>query len=214
MSLSRPSNVAAEKDRLLKEMAIAESKDDRVDIERIQVRLKELEAYSIQNQNKNAKAMALAEMNKRNRFENFKNASELKPASHARAGEAGYDPFSRRWTRSQNYYDRSSHGEFNESLKEGENAITVAADSGKLTDTKAPSTGDSKLYALHDFDLPINLAGIQKYGGSAPGAHALAFMARKQRLEATCGVPVGNSDGKRHMLSLTVNDYKRRIGLL
>lgn len=39
------------------------------------------------------------------RFENFKNASELKPVNvDAKAGEAGYDPFSRRWTRSQNYY--------------------------------------------------------------------------------------------------------------
>eukprot|EP00250_Pteridium_aquilinum_P027592 c3527_g1_i1 orf=195-2099(+) len=215
MSSSRPSNVAAEKDRLLKELAIAESKDNQADIERIQAKLKDLEAYSMQNQSKDAKALALAQMNRRNRFENFKNASELKPVSHAKAGEAGYDPFSRRWTRSQNYYDRSSRARNTEALKENEAEIAAAreaaADAGKLVDTQAP-VDDTKVFSLHDFHLPISLAGIQKFGG-AQGAH-LAFIARKQRLEATCGVPVENSDGRRHMLTLTVNDYKRRRGLL
>lgn len=212
MSASRPPNVAAEKDRLLKELAL---KDNHVDIERIQAKLKELEAYSKQIESKNKKALALADMNKRNRFENFKNASELKPVSHAKAGEAGYDPFSRRWTRSQNYYDRSSRARDAEAAKEVEAATAAAreaaADAGKLTDTRAP-VEDNKVFSLHDFHLPISLAGIQKFGG-AQGAH-LAFIARKQRLEATCGVPVENSDGRRHMLTLTVNDYKRRRGLL
>lgn len=216
MAASRPSNVALEKDRLLKELALAESKDDQVDIQRIQTKMKDLEAYSMQNQSKDAKALALAKMNRRNRFENFKNASELKPASHAKAGEAGYDPFSRRWTRSQNYYDRSSRARNTEATKASEAATIAAqeaaADAGKLTDTLAPVVDDTKLFSLHDFHLPITLAGIQKFGG-AQGAH-LAFIARKQRLEATCGVPVENSDGRRHMLTLTVNDYKRRRGLL
>lgn len=215
MSSSRPSNVAAEKDRLLKELALAESKDNHADIDKVQAKLKDLEAYSMQNQSKDAKALALAHMNRRNRFENFKNASELKPVSHAKAGEAGYDPFSRRWTRSQNYYDRSSRARDAEALKEIEAATAAAreaaADAGKLTDTQAP-VDDNKVFSLHDFHLPISLAGIQKFGG-AQGAH-LAFIARKQRLEATCGVPVENSDGRRHMLTLTVNDYKRRRGLL
>ncbi|MCO5593916.1 hypothetical protein L7F22_047935 [Adiantum nelumboides] len=215
MSASRPSNVAAEKDRLLKELAIAENKDNQADIDRIQAKLKDLEAYSMQNQSKDAKAMALAQMNRRNRFENFKNASDLKPVSQAKAGEAGYDPFSRRWTRSQNYYARSSGAESVDALKEAEAAIEAAReaakDAGKLTDTQAP-VSDTKVISLHDFHLPISLAGIQKFGG-AQGAH-LAFIARKQRLEATCGVPVENSDGRRHLLTLTVNDYKRRRGLL
>lgn len=215
MSSSRPSNVALEKDRLLKELALAESKDNQADIDRIQAKLKDLEAYSMQSQTKDAKALALAHMNRRNRFENFKNASELKPVSHAKAGEAGYDPFSRRWTRSQNYYARSSRASDAEALTEIEAATAAAreaaADAGKLTDTLAP-VDDNKVFSLHDFHLPISLAGIQKFGG-AQGAH-LAFIARKQRLEATCGVPVENSDGRRHMLTLTVNDYKRRRGLL
>lgn len=215
MSASRPSNVAAEKDRLLKELAIAESKENQAETERVQAKLKDLEAYSMQNQSKDAKAMALAQMNKRNRFENFKNASELKPVNQAKAGEAGYDPFSRRWTRSQNYYDRSSRAENIDALKEAEAATEAAReaakDAGKLTDTQAP-VKDTKMSSLHDFHLPISLAGIQKFGG-AQGAH-LAFIARKQRLEATCGVPVESSDGRRHMLTLTVNDYKRRRGLL
>ncbi|KAH7283706.1 hypothetical protein KP509_34G020200 [Ceratopteris richardii] len=215
MSLSRPLNVAAEKDRLLKELALAESNDDQDQAERIQTRLRELEAYSMQNQSKDAKAMALAQMNKRNRFENFKNASDLKPVSQAKAGEAGYDPFSRRWTRSQNYYSRSTKPENTEVVKAVE-AVTEAAreaakDAGKLTDTQAP-VKDSKVSSLHDFPLKISLAGIQKYGG-AQGAH-LAYIARKQRLEATCEVPVERSDSRRHILTLTVNDYKRRRGLL
>ncbi|KAH7431982.1 hypothetical protein KP509_07G002700 [Ceratopteris richardii] len=215
MSSSRPSNVAAEKDRLSKELAFAESKEDQEEIDRIQARLKELEAYSMQNLSKNAKAMALAQMNRRNRFENFKNASDLKPVMHAKAGEAGYDPFSRRWTRSQNYYNRASKTDNTDTVKTVEAATEAAReaakDAGKLTDTQAP-VKDTTVFSLHNFPLRISLAGIQKFGG-AQGAH-LAFIARKQRLEATCGVPVENSDGRRHMLTLTVNDYKRRRGLL
>lgn len=46
------------------------------------------------------------------RMENFKNASMLKPVNtDAKAGEAGYDPFSRRWTRSQNYYQSNPKSE-------------------------------------------------------------------------------------------------------
>lgn len=215
LSSSRPSNVAAEKDRVLKELALAESKEDQDEVERLQGKLKDLEVYSAQNQSKDAKALALAQMNRRNRFENFKNASDLKPVN-AKAGEAGYDPFSRRWTRSQNYYDRSLKVDNVDSSKASEAAAAAAqeaaADAGKLVDTLAPVADDTKLFSLHDFHLPISLVGIQKFGG-AQGAH-LAFIARKQRLEATCGVPRQNNDGRRHMLALTVNDYKRRRGLL
>lgn len=50
-------------------------------------------------------------------MENFKNASMLKPVNtFAREGEAGYDPFSRRWTRSQNYYQSQPKAEEKEAI--------------------------------------------------------------------------------------------------
>lgn len=55
-------------------------------------------------------------------MENFKNASMLKPVNtFAKEGEAGYDPFSRRWTRSQNYYQSQPKAEEKEAT-EGVNA--------------------------------------------------------------------------------------------
>jgi len=98
-----------------------------------------------------------------------------------------------------------------------EEAATVAAletveDEGNLVDTEAPVSEDAKVFSLHDFKLPISLVELQKYGG-AQGA-PLAFMARKQKIEEACGVQVPTNDGRRHSLTLTVNDYKRRRGLL
>jgi RNA polymerase-associated protein RTF1 len=55
-------------------------------------------------------------------MENFKNASMLKPVNtFAKEGEAGYDPFSRRWTRSQNYYQSQPKAEEKEAT-DGVNA--------------------------------------------------------------------------------------------
>lgn len=55
-------------------------------------------------------------------MENFKNASMLKPVNtFAKEGDAGYDPFSRRWTRSQNYYQSQPKTEEKETV-EGSNA--------------------------------------------------------------------------------------------
>jgi RNA polymerase-associated protein RTF1 len=39
-------------------------------------------------------------------------------------------------------------------------------------------------------------------------------MARKQRIEATVGFKLSENDGRRHVLTLSVGDYKRRRGLL
>lgn len=56
-------------------------------------------------------------------MENFKNASMLKPVNtFAKEGDAGYDPFSRRWTRSQNYYSSQPKAEEKEA-NEGVNAV-------------------------------------------------------------------------------------------
>ncbi|XP_076892696.1 protein RTF1 homolog [Bidens hawaiensis] len=227
-TIRRPLNVAAEKDRLRRDMEVAQMRHDDVEVEKIKAKLLELEA-SRQGQMKDKKAIRLAEMNRKNRVENFKNASEMKPVNTGlKAGEAGYDPFSRRWTRSRNYYV-SKPGEAGAGEANGRDAQTgagvgpkaglvataaaleAAADAGKLVDTNAPDQG-TESNMLHDFDLPISLAALQKFGG-AHGVQA-GFMARKQRIEATVGCQVPENDGRRHALTLSVSDYKRRRGLL
>ncbi|KAI4370968.1 hypothetical protein MLD38_019254 [Melastoma candidum] len=245
---SRPLNIAAEKDRLRRELEVAQYKEDDVEVERIKQRLQDLEATR-QSERADAKAIRLAEMNRKNRVENFRNASELKPVNtDLKAGEAGYDPFSRRWTRSRNYYvakpgavgqgaagaaaeTQADKGNSNgpPSVASGKNgsgtvvaseagvaatneALEAAAGAGKLVDTSAPVDLGTESHSLHDFDLPISLAALKKFGG-AQGAVA-AFMARKQKVEATVGCKVPENDGRRHTLTLTVSDYKRRRGLL
>ncbi|MCD7459939.1 hypothetical protein HAX54_042354, partial [Datura stramonium] len=233
----RPLNIAAEKDRLRREMEVAKMKNDEAEVERIKARLLELEA-SRKVQEKDDKARRLAEMNRKNRVENFKNASELRPVNQLlKAGEAGYDPFSRRWTRSTNYFAKSaneaaegaSNGEAAAAaLETGDNngaggtadggmaataaALEAAAGAGKLVDTNAPVDLGTESNTLHDFELPISLAVLQKFGG--PQGGQAGFMARKQRIEATVGCSVPENDGRRHALTLSVSDYKRRRGLL
>lgn len=235
---SRPLNIAAEKDRLRREMDAAVGRNDEAEVERIKARLQQLDA-SRRLQAKDAKAIRLVEMNKKNRVENFKNASELRPMKDLKAGEAGYDPFSRRWTRSRNYYV-SNAGEANgaaeaggtsdnvipasESTRTGSGvtgeaglaataaALQAAAGAGKLVDTSAPVDGGTESNSLHNFEVPLSLAMLQKFGGPM-GAQA-GFLARKQRIEATVGRQVPENDGRRHALTLTVSDYKRRRGLL
>ncbi|PON96093.1 RNA polymerase-associated protein Rtf [Trema orientale] len=236
---SRPLNVALEKDRLRRELEVAQSKNDEAEVERIKRRLVELEA-SRKAKVSDVKAIRLAEMNRKNRVENFKNASELKPVNTSlKAGEAGYDPFSRRWTRSRNYYvSKPGEAKGDVGATPGNNgasaevesngrggvvaadvgmaataaALEAAADAGKLVDTSAPVDQGTVSNVLHNFELPISLAVLQKFGGPQ-GAQA-GFMARKQRIEATVGCRVPENDGRRHALTLTVSDYKRRRGLL
>ncbi|KAH0936404.1 hypothetical protein HID58_013521 [Brassica napus] len=229
----RPMNVAAEKDRLRKELEIAESRNDQAGVERIKAKIKQLDA-SRNKKGVDKKALKLFEMNKKNRAENFKNASEVKSITASlKAGEAGYDPFSRRWTRSSNYYNGKNSGKDggeNEAAvaaavestgadEGGENgveateaALEAAAEAGKLIDTRAPIGQGAEHNHMHNFELPLSLEALQKYGG--PQGVQKAFMARKQMTEATVGCRVVENDGKRHGLTLTVSDYKRRRGLL
>lgn len=239
---SRPLNIAAEKDRLRKEIQAAESHGNSTEVDRIRAKLKELEDLSRHPTRIDAKAIKLAEMNRKNKAENFRNASELKPVNTSlKAGEAGYDPFSRRWTRSMNYYApanpevdeigpitnggnenaaASSGGANGMTADKGVEvgvlataaALEAAAGAGKLVDTTAPVDLGTESNSLHNFDLPISLAGLQKFGGPH-GVH-LGFMARKQKIEATIGYKVPDNDGRRHVLTLSVSDYKRRRGLL
>jgi RNA polymerase-associated protein RTF1 len=232
---SRPMNIAAEKDRLRRELERAQGKNDESEVERIKTRILELEA-SRNTKVKDVKALKLAEMNRKNRVENFKNASELRPITGLKEGDAGYDPFSRRWTRSRNYYVANPA----EKAAAGNNiaagliadatkvagvpvtaesgvvataaALEAAADAGKLVDTSAPVDQGTESNTLHNFELPVSLALLHKYGG-AQGAQA-GFMARKQRIEATVGFKLSENDGRRHVLTLSVGDYKRRRGLL
>lgn len=235
---SRPMNIAAEKDRLRRELEIAQYKEDEAEVKRIKEKLQQLEATR-QAQKTDAKAIKLAEMNRKNRVENFKNASELKPVNTGlKAGEAGYDPFSRRWTRSRNYYvskpnGGSEAGGANDNVNVASmvaesngsvpvvsesgvvatvEALEAAADAGKLVDTNAPVDQGTESNLLHNFELPISLNVLRKFGG-AQGA-LTGFMSRKQRIEATVGCRVPENDGRRHILTLTVSDYKRRRGLL
>ncbi|KAH0982437.1 hypothetical protein GBA52_009614 [Prunus armeniaca] len=236
---SRPLNIALEKDRLRRELEVAQSKHDDAEVERIKTRLQQLEARR-QSQGKDSKAVRLAEMNRKNRVENFKNASELKPVKTGlKAGEAGYDPFSRRWTRSRNYYvskpgeqkgeaeaivdadgalaDIESNGTavvgaVRAGMAATAAALEAAAGAGKLIDTSAPVDFGTESNLMHNFELPISLATLQKFGG--PQGAQEGFLARKQRIEATVGCRVPENDGRRHALTLTVSDYKRRRGLL
>ncbi|PAN21224.1 hypothetical protein PAHAL_3G451100 [Panicum hallii] len=234
-AVRRPINVAAEKDRLRNELEMALSRRNEAEAERIRAKLNSLQNMS-QPMSKNEKAAKLEAMNRKNRAENFKNASELKPVNTSlKAGEAGYDPFSRRWTRSRNYYAAKPGGDNAEEVANGSNdnavagnedvknkaqtgtaataaAQVAAADAGKLVDTNAPVDLGTESNALHTFELPISLSALQEFGG-AKGLFD-GYMARKQKIEATMGYKVPDNDGRRHALTLSVSDYKRRRGLL
>ncbi|CAJ1898462.1 unnamed protein product [Sphenostylis stenocarpa] len=234
---TRPLNIAAEKDRLRTQLEIAQSKQNKAEVKSIMTRLQELEE-SRQSKEKDARALKLSEMNRKNRFENFKNASELKPINKdLKAGEAGYDPFSRRWTRSRNYYAAKPAEEAaaeNDSASDAvadvrsyqtgtagtvvagmaatAAALKAAAGAGKLVDTSAPVDQGTVSNVLHDFELPISLSILQNFGG-AQGVQA-GFMAKKQRIEAIIGFQVPEKNDWRDALTLTISDYKRRRGLL
>ncbi|EES16087.1 hypothetical protein BDA96_08G129800 [Sorghum bicolor] len=234
-AVRRPINVAAEKDRLRSELEMALSRRNEAEAERIRAKLKNLQNRP-QQVSKDDKAAKLEAMNRKNRADNFKNASEMKPVNTSlKAGEAGYDPFSRRWTRSRNYYASKPGGDnaeetangsssdvvpINEDIKSkaqtGTAATTAAqvaaADAGKLTDTNAPVDLGTESNVLHTFELPISLSALQEFGG-AKGLFD-GYMARRQKIEATMGYKVPDNDGRRHALTLSVSDYKRRRGLL
>ena len=61
----------------------------------------------------------------------------------------------------------------------------AAADAGKLINTMTPVDQGTSSNSLHNFELLISLATLQKFGG--PQGAQEGFMARKQRIEATVG---------------------------
>ncbi|RYR02086.1 hypothetical protein HN51_039500 [Arachis hypogaea] len=236
---TRPLNVAVEKDKLKRLMEVAKSKNDEAEVQRICAKLLELDAAR-EARDKDSRAKRLAEMNRKNKVDNFKNLSEHRNLQvNLKLGEAGYDPFSRRWTRSRNYYNaegkeikqEESHQVSNNrekheikveepsvsagnavGFKATEAALEAAASAGKLVDTLAPVDCGTESNMMHDFELPISLAELKDLGG--PQGLKNGFLARKQKIEATVGLQVPENDGGRHALTLTISDYKRRRGLL
>ncbi|XP_004304724.1 PREDICTED: RNA polymerase-associated protein RTF1 homolog [Fragaria vesca subsp. vesca] len=198
---SRPLNIALEKDRLRRELEIAQSKHDDAEVERIKARLEQLEARR-QSQGKDSKAVRLAEMNRKNRVDN---PDEQKDDAEANAVAA------------ESLAEVETNGTggvvaVRAGLEATAAALEAAAGAGKLIDTMAPVDQGTSSNPLHNFELPISLATLQKFGG--PQGAQEGFMARKQRIEATVGVRVPEDDGRRHALTLSVSDYKRRRGLL
>jgi RNA polymerase-associated protein RTF1 len=202
-AVRRPMNVAAEKDRLRDQLEMALVRRDEAEAERIRAKLNQLQKIA-QPLSTNEKAAKLEEMNRKNRAENFKNASEMKAVNTGlKAGEAGYDPFSRRWTRSRNYFAGKPGGEAEGDTAEAANgndgnvmagkedvksgvrvgtvvtasALVAAAEAGKLVDTNAPLDLGTETNPLHNFELPISLAVLQEYGG--PKGLFEGYMARK-----------------------------------
>ncbi|GAB2285421.1 hypothetical protein Dimus_019872 [Dionaea muscipula] len=230
---TRPLNIAAEKEKLRREMEAAQERHNDAEIERIKAKLRELEAVR-QERGKDQKALKLAEMNRKNRAENFRVLSVSKPVSTGlKAGDVGYDPFSRRWTRSTNYYVAKPEGGVgatasaegcadgggsnlesnNASMATTAAAIKAAAGAGKLVDTSAPVDQGTASNFLHNFELPISLASLPKLD-EFKAAYEAAYLARKQRIEASMVLQLPEDDGRTHSLTLTLADYKRRRGLL
>ncbi|KAJ8435126.1 hypothetical protein Cgig2_020769 [Carnegiea gigantea] len=215
---TRPKNIVAEKEKLRK-LDVAEYKEDEVEIDRIKTRLQELEVAQ-HNPVLDAKARRLAEMNRKNRAENFRVSSMRASDRCLNPREAAYDPFSRRWTRSRNYYapkqddgtgtktegtgqkadvdNVSAHAGNSKGggAKAGAETGLTPNGAGKLVDTNAPVDQGTESNTPHNF-------------GGAYGA-AAGFLARKQKIEATIGCQLPEDGGRRHPMALSVGDYKRR----
>ncbi|PKU61982.1 hypothetical protein MA16_Dca026872 [Dendrobium catenatum] len=223
-SSSRPINVAIEKIRLKASTKTAESAGKESEADRLRAKLKELDDLSIQIKPVDASSFRLLEMNRKNRAENYKKASEMKPVdTNLKFGEEGYDPSARKWTKpllqcviynneeTKNVdHDTNKHEETcKESLVA---AMEEAKDEGKLIDTRPPVDHGEELMALHNFELPISLAALNKYRG-AEGVQR-GFIERKRKIEATIGHAVPDEYGKSKGFTLSISDYKRRKGFI
>ncbi|XP_015968228.3 protein RTF1 homolog [Arachis duranensis] len=185
---TRPLNVAVEKDKLKRLMEVAKSKNDEAEVQRICAKLLELDAAREARDN-DSRAKRLAEMNRKNKVDNFKNLSNKKRVEEPSVSAGNAVGF-----------------------KATEAALEAAASAGKLVDTLAPVDCGTESNMMHDFELPISLAELKDLGG--PQGLKNGFLARKQKIEATVGLQVPENDGGRHALTLTISDYKRRRGLL
>ncbi|CAI5462675.1 unnamed protein product [Closterium sp. Yama58-4] len=104
---ARPKLVVMERERVRLDIAAAEQRGDLGAVEQLKAELEKLERIGEDKgeANKGRREVDLARMNKRNRQENFRTATNAPAgATESKTGEAAVDPFIRRWTRSQNYY--------------------------------------------------------------------------------------------------------------
>ncbi|CAI5462312.1 unnamed protein product [Closterium sp. Yama58-4] len=104
---ARPKLVVMERERVRLDIAAAEQRGDLAAVEQLKAELEKLERIGEDKgeANKGRREVDLARMNKRNRQENFRTATNAPAgATENKTGEAAVDPFIRRWTRSQNYY--------------------------------------------------------------------------------------------------------------
>ncbi|CAI5517211.1 unnamed protein product [Closterium sp. Naga37s-1] len=104
---AKPKLVVMERERVRLDIAAAEQRGDLGAVEQLKAELEKLERIGEDKgeANKGRREVDLARMNKRNRQENFRTATNAPAgATETKTGEAAVDPFIRRWTRSQNYY--------------------------------------------------------------------------------------------------------------
>lgn len=175
---------------------------------------------------KDERTKNLTRINQRNKTQNYLTAST--PAT--KTGEAIHDPFVRRWTRSQNYYRRPQSANVANAAAQPDDAEkeTVAAPAVKAIANGGPEINGAMestngvggtqmkpkapadVVKLPVFLLDITLEPLERWGPPQE-----AFMARKRMLEATHGAPTAVSGEKRKAaLVYSVNDYKRRRGLM
>jgi RNA polymerase-associated protein RTF1 len=171
-----------------------------------------------------SKAARLVEINRRNRSENFKNASELKPVNtELKAGDAGHDPFSRRWTRSTKSHFQtpvversSSRGNSVAAAEEGDKkgAEEAVSEKGKLVGTKAPADASASLYELHNFEVKVDLSKMLSLGSTPEERVFRGNLLRRQRQERTIGSrKVPDTDNNSHPFAISIEEYKRRRGM-
>ncbi|KAM1455845.1 hypothetical protein ACFXTO_005162 [Malus domestica] len=105
-------------------------------------------------------------------------------------------------------------------MAEFENLLLEAAgrtsSSGKTNSFvySAATSGEQKGEAEAIAEADGALADIESNGTAVVGAVRAGMAATAPALEAAAGVRVPENDGRRHALTLTVSDYKRRRGLL
>ncbi|CAN6714741.1 unnamed protein product [Malus baccata var. baccata] len=77
----------------------------------------------------------------------------------------------------------------------GGSSLEAAAGAGMLIDMNAFVDFGTESNLKHNFELPISLAALQKFG--KPHGDQKGFLARKQRIEAIVGCQVAENDGRR-----------------
>ncbi|KAL2253219.1 protein RTF1 homolog [Sesamum indicum] len=208
-----PSSIAAEKVRLRSEL---ETVDDVVEVERIKARLQELDAARATERDADAKAVRLAEMNRRNKIENLRNASEKKPVNaNLKAGEPGYDPFSRRWTRSTNYFlaKSSSEGQKNDdataAVADSSIGVAVSADPGAGTEAASGASKWSVDTSVPSAQAEAVSGAGKSVGTSAPSAETEAAAGAGKSVDASAPVEQGTDSFHNFDLSISLDALQK-----